>query len=282
MGLITGYNKNNFVSGEQIYSKIRREFKSFTGSNLIDDGEFPVYTSEIINFLGNSALLEAHAVIELEDGKAKLPTNFKEFHSASRCTLDNSKSEIWRGQGQTVIRQDTSCIATTDCSICCNTKNNTQTVTTQMFIKDTVVTNVYSNFKDLVLSPNVGNDNRQSRENEITINEGYIHANFSGNIYLEYYAFPLDCDGLPLVPDNLKIQKAIEWYIKYQILLNFWFSDDVSNIQNKWSKAEQEYNKWLNEARHESKLPSFSTLMNEARNKRANNMVTFFSRQYRN
>jgi hypothetical protein len=290
MGLISGYNQNLFVSAEQIYSKIKREFKSFTGSNLIDDGEFPTYTAEILKFLGVGALREARAIIELVDNKASLPKDFKELYAAYNCEKHNSSTEVWRGQGESSIRQDITCEVygqRDNCNICCEQENLIQKVTTQMFIKDTCYTDNFSNLQLLRVSPNVHSmcstdcaNIKHTSNKEITFDNGIIKANFSGNIYMEYYAFPLDCDGLPMVPDNLKIQKAIEWYIKYQILLNFWFSDDVSNIQNKWSKAEQEYNRWLNEARHELKLPAFATLMNEARNKRANNMLSFFSNQY--
>jgi len=291
MGVISGYSKNEFVSADTIYSKIRREWKSFSSSNLIDDGEFPVYTAELLEFLGIGAMKEAEAVIEISDYKAKLPDDFVELYAAYRCTNTSSNTEVWRGQGQTIIRQDITCevLGVKDnCTICCDDERLIQKITTQMFVKYCVVTNEFCNVRPLVLSPNVKPRCAEDCINlisttdyEITMDDGYITANFNDDcIYLKYYAFPMDEHGYPMVPKDVRVQKAVEWYIKYQLLLNFWFSDDVANIQNKWGKAEQEYKMWLGEARHNNKLPSFSTLLNEARNKRSNNLLAFFSKQY--
>lgn len=288
MGLITNYNKNNFISSDIIYSKIRREFKSFTGVNLIDDGEFPTYTYEVLSLLGIGTFKEAHALLDLTKGSCKLPDNFKEIHSAYRCKLTNSSQEIWRGQGKSIIRQDITCEVlgqTDNCSITCDTNEKLyQKVTTQLFIKDQCTTNDYNITHLLRLSPNVkiGCDTPiPTNDYEYNIIEDYIYTNFKDYVYIKYFEFPMNLEGDILIPDNIKIQKAVEWYIKYQILLNFWFSDDVQNIQNKWAKAEQEYNKWLNEARFELKTPSFAYLLNYARDKRANNITTFFQKQFR-
>ena len=116
------------------------------------------------------------------------------------------------------------------------------------------------------------------RHDEITITNGTILTNFNdGHIYMQYYAFPYDEDGLPMIPDVLEVEKAVEWYIKSQILLNFWFADDVANVQTKWQKAEVEAEKWMAEARYIGRLPSFSGMVNSIRNKRGLNKVHFFS-----
>ncbi len=33
-------------------------------------------------------------------------------------------------------------------------------------------------------------------------------------------SFPFDEEGLPMIPDIIEVEKAIEWYIKKEILLN--------------------------------------------------------------
>lgn len=162
-------------------------------------------------------------------------------------------------------------------------------VTTQMYINDSNHFLDYINPILLRLSPNVKSRCSEDALNlistspyEMTIDDNKIRVNFDNdNIYLKYYAFPLDEKGLPMIPDNQFILKAVEKYIKYQLLLNWWYNGEVADISNKWQKAEQEYNQAFAEAKFQLKLPSFSSLVDTIRNRRAQNMVTFFSRQYR-
>lgn len=291
MGVITGSSKNTFVSCEEIYSKVRRELRSYASSNLIDEGDFPVYTGEVLEFLGISSMKECEAIIEIENHQASLPLDFVELYAAYKCNV-NTNSEIWRPQGATSIRQDITCEilgVKNDCSIdCCYDETILKKVTTQMFINDQVHCLDYNIECLLSLSPNVKSlcsedclNKMYTSEREITINNKVITANFDGCIYMKYYGFPLDIDGLPMIPDIIFIKKVVEKYIKYQLLLSWWYNSDVGDIQNKWQKAEAEYNLAFAEAKYYLKLPSFSTLLNEARNQRNNNLVTFFSRQYR-
>jgi hypothetical protein len=292
MGVISGYNKNNFISAELIYSKVKRDLKSFTGVNLIDDGDFPEYTAKVLDFLGIGALKECETISETTDRKIKLPDNFVELFAAYNCDENSSTDSNWVSQGKQQIKQDVTCelkgVNTNKCSVYCNSSERLiNTITVEMFVNNTNTKRVF-NIVPLRLSPNVKPICSEdclnlisSNDWEITINDGYIYTNFDGCIYLKYYGFPLDDDGLPMVPRVLEIENAIEWYIKYQVLLNMWFNSDVPDIQNKWSKAEEQYNKWLNEARWKLKLPSFATLINQARNKRSQNLVTLFSKQYK-
>jgi hypothetical protein len=289
VGSITEYNQNNFISAEQIYSKIRREFKSLTASNLIDDGDFPVYTSEVLRKLGNSAMQECEVILELEDKKHPLPYNFSQLHSAWRCEKCNDHDhDNWLPQTESVVRHDVSCelVAPSKCKIdCCYHEEILQRIKIQTFVKDTCHTSSYNITSPLRLTPNVKDmcgDKRLKQlntfENEITITEGQVYANFKGCIYMKYFGFPLDKNGMPMIPDVIEIIKAVEWYIKYQLLLSLWYDDSIANLQNKWQKAEQLYEQHLSEARYLAKLPSFSSMINGIRQNRANNLTTFFSR----
>jgi len=292
LGLITGYSQNNFISAEEIYSKIRREFKSFTSSNLIDEGEFPIYTKEVLDKLGMSAMQECEAILDIENKKHKLPYNFQQLHAAYKCTPSFSKTDaIWHPQQSSTVRNDITCetIGVSNCKIeCCYTETVLEKITIQQFIKDDCSYRNYCNPVLLRLSPNVKSSCSSDCLNlhassifEISINNGYLYTNFDeGSVYIKYYGLPTDEDGLPMIPDITEIKKAVEWYIKYQLLLNWWFNSEVQDIQNKWSKAEQLYQQYMSEARYISKLPSFSEMVNAIRNQRANNKVTFFSNQY--
>lgn len=297
MGKITGAAGNNFKSAEFIYSKIKREFKSFGSVNLLDDADFPTYTAEVLKVLHNIAYREEEAVLFVKNGKAKLPKDFKTLYAAYKCCLDNKS--IVKGskhlQNKSVVYRESdyeflsSCDS--NCSIqLCDEPEKLKKITVKTFVEEGELTYHYKNPQPLVLSPNA----RQhcvddcinllySGPDEITINNGYMFTNFSGeDIYIQYYAFPYDADGNIMIPaDNPHIEKAIEWYIKWQILLNYWLVDDVPNMQIKWGKAEQMYKDYLAEAKFEGRLPAFSTLINNLRNMRSINKVAFFSQSTR-
>lgn len=113
---------------------------------------------------------------------------------------------------------------------------------------------------------------------EITINDGCVFTNFKdADIYIEYYAFPFGEDGSVMIPDIPAVEKMVEWFIKWQLLLNYWFVDDLANAANKWEKAEQLYEQYYAEARFNDKLPSFGKLVDSARKQRTINKVAFFS-----
>lgn len=289
MGIITGSNKNSFVSAEEIYSKVRRDLKSFVGANLIDEGEFPIYTAEVLSELGISTAKECEAVLEISDCKTKVPKGLQEIDAIYKCTPLKSSKTIWRGQGTNIIKQDVTCEVlgiTEGCNILCSSNERIiQKITTQVFINDSCESMDYINPVLLRLSPNVKSKCSTNCMNlissapfEISIDDGWFKTNFDNDcIYIQYYGFPLDCDGRPMIPNIHQVKKAIEMYIKYQILLSFWYNSDVADIQNKWNKAERDYLDAMSECRYILKLPSFSTLINQARINRSSSMLNFFN-----
>jgi hypothetical protein len=56
--------------------------------------------------------------------------------------------------------------------------------------------------------------------NYYTINPGYIQTSFeTDDIELVYNAWPVDKEGLPLIPDSPYYSQAIEWYVMRQMSL---------------------------------------------------------------
>lgn len=55
------------------------------------------------------------------------------------------------------------------------------------------------------------------------INENYIFTNFKdGYIYISYYAFPIDDEGYPLIPEDEKYKKAVKAFIRLKIDYLLW------------------------------------------------------------
>ena len=90
MGTITGSGLNSFKSANFLYSKIKREFRSFVSVNLLDDADFPQYTADVLNELGNIAYKEAVALIEIQNGRGELPEDFKRLYAAYSAKCNSS------------------------------------------------------------------------------------------------------------------------------------------------------------------------------------------------
>lgn len=300
MGVITAASANQFISAEFVYSKIKRQWKSFNTVNLLDEADFPAYTIDVLRNLGVGAMRETDAVLILNNGQTKLPDDYYQVHASYRCNnfgTTRTNNKILQNDGNKnegmIFENDITCetlLRDRNCEIDCQTTDKIiNRITVRQFVNEGVLTHQFANLGLMNLSPNVrprGEQNDRSRQvhrnNEYTINDGFVFTNFIDDaVYMQYYAYPFDENGLPMILDNGKVELAVEWYIKWQIMLNFWLVDDVANIQNKWQVAEQKYTEALADARHYAKLPAFSTMINDIRNRRGINKLQAFSNNNR-
>lgn len=73
-----------------------------------------------------------------------------------------------------------------------------------------------------------------------TINKNYIFTSFkSGIIMMFYKAFPVDNDGLPLIPDNTRYIKAVACRIAERIDYRLWRTNRLA--RDVYEKSEQEW-----------------------------------------
>lgn len=93
------------------------------------------------------------------------------------------------------------------------------------------------------------------------LNNHYIITNDkTGKIRLFYKGLAIDSNKIPLIPDNIKFEKAIEAYVKLQHYTVLW---ELGKIPDKvFSKVEQEYSWYVGAAQTAGQLMS----MDEAEN----------------
>lgn len=110
--------------------------------------------------------------------------------------------------------------------------------------------------------PNVHNDSPHT----FTIQNGRIYTNFEhGDVFMIYKAFPVDEEtGLPMIPDNPIIEKAIEDYIKYNIIKNLRTNGDAS-VAQLVTLYQSDMDKSMGKAITETKTPSFATMVHNVR-----------------
>lgn len=102
-------------------------------------------------------------------------------------------------------------------------------------------------------------------------NSYYIYSTMKKPvIYLKYYRYPVDLEtGLPLIPEEPIIQKAIEYHLMYYFFYMAWLNNDDVNIERKVKDLEVKAANYLAEAKNYTKLPSFLTMVNLMKKKRS-------------
>lgn len=73
-----------------------------------------------------------------------------------------------------------------------------------------------------------------------SLNNNYIITSFEkGYVFMSYKGLATDEDCIPMIPDNVNVMLAVEYYIKYRFLDDL--GSDNPRIQNQQSKDEQQY-----------------------------------------
>lgn len=110
--------------------------------------------------------------------------------------------------------------------------------------------------------PNIYSDSPDT----FTIQNRKVYTNFKdGDMVMFYKAFPLDEEtGLPMIPDDPIIEKAIEDYIKYNVIKVLRTNGDA-DVAQILPIYQVDMDKSMGKAITESKTPSFATMAQNVR-----------------
>lgn len=268
MGVITSSYQMDFVSCKSIFSQIREDLDSFDALGLIDNKTLYKYVKKVVSDIGMGCYMEKEAVLPVSRYKTKLPEDFTMLYSAYRCR--SSESPIGRVQPQTgfVYYLENTCETIEHCK--CDIEKVVDKITVRSYVNEGELLHRFEH--PTLLSLSTGTRNKfcdegspnayYSGSDQINIDGGFIHTNFeSGNIYLKYYGFPFDENGLPMIPDKERIKTAIEDYIKYKLLEKWWTNSDVPDIERKMMHWQNEYKMSISDAKTEIATPSFETMV---------------------
>lgn len=286
MGVINAENTLQFKSSEQLFARIKKRLSSFDSLGLIDDGDFYEYVTDVLRELGLAVLKECEAVVHVKDSQARLPNNFFMFHAAFKCTPDFSMTKSINEQKPLIYYTDTevSQECPNKCCIECTGREIGKTkIVIRTFINGDEWIGRYTNPIQLKLSPNVKALCTEdclslfsSNLDEITIDDQkIIRTRFDcGSIYLQYYGLPFDENELPMIPDQIEIEKAIEYYIYSQVFEDMMWNSTVANVVTLLQDARNQFNFHMGQARYWSRLPSFNRMIESVR--RARSRKKFF------
>lgn len=98
-------------------------------------------------------------------------------------------------------------------------------------------------------------------KDSVIIENGYIKTSFKeGEINISYIGMVMDCEGYPMVPDNVSFIEALYWYCTYKYLYPKALNSEIAS-----KFYEDAYNKWqyyCNQAGAEAMMPDLITLEN--------------------
>lgn len=86
----------------------------------------------------------------------------------------------------------------------------------------------------------IGGTNEMCSDATYTLNDNFIFTSFkdTNKVLLAYDAFPIDADGFPLIPDNIKFKKAVEAYITMRVDFILWRQGDLDEKVYNYSEKE--------------------------------------------
>lgn len=273
-------------STEPLFARIRENLSSYTALGMIDEGKFFFEVKLFISKLGISMYEYEEDLIHLKNFKGELPCNFYMLESAWLCSRDNVyQKPIDNFQGKTVIYTQNTCekVIVPSCSSDCQKEQVFDRIT----VKEYVQTNPYEYRyvkPQLLYLTNKISDNvcKKDCPNLFTASEHDISIKRRGNsyyllsslkepsIYVKYYAYPTDEEtGLPMIPDEPIIEKALEDRLMVYFFKNLWLNDDNPNIQQKLNYLTPIANESMAEAEYFVKLPTFSQTIQTALRQRA-------------
>jgi hypothetical protein len=93
------------------------------------------------------------------------------------------------------------------------------------------------------------------------LNNNFIFTNFKhGFVEMTYRAYPVDEFGMPMVPDNIRFIKAVEWYLISRLDYKRWRHTRNPGDEKVWSHSDSQYLWYVGSARSAARMPSLDMM----------------------
>lgn len=234
------------ISTKEIILKVLRDngyqVQDFTYSDIIE------WIGECIDLIGCPYTLRKNiAVIDIKDHRGLLPCDFH--------TLIQSSALDCRTGVQIPMRTANHSFH----PIFLKNPNNYNLINSQEPISYDAEGNPVFNFYnyDVAISKESVNDVILSyKDVTYELNDNYIFTSFkdTAKVLLSYYAFPIDKEGFPLIPDNQKFREATAAFVRYKIDYKLWRKGKLDN--NVFSHSEREKDWYIGAATTSGLMPS--------------------------
>ncbi len=233
-------NHHKFIPIDGIIEKIYRDTQM---STTVDPSDVAEWVGEAIQLIGVPAHLRNRvAKMTIKDGKGELP-----------CDLYNI-IQVREYDSKTPMRSSTNTFhrhfKRND------TPDNDPTIDKGLY-SDRAYDDVEGIYDNSGLRVESGS-NTNSGDLTYEVNDNWIFPNFeSGTIEMAYKAFPVsDSTGFPLIPDEISIKKAVEYYVRCHINHIEWRKGVLND--KVYQKEEQERHWYM--AKAQTRIPTYDEM----------------------
>jgi|TARA_R110000744_G_scaffold265883_1_gene379892 hypothetical protein len=264
---------------DQLMDEVKIDFRSYNLEGHIENQQL-IKVAQRVNYdLGLKIQRTHDLVIDVENGKAKLPSNFHVLNFGAICgkyTVNNTPPSGTHTESTTPIwtpdpSQPNMCVDPANCKdVCvvtpCSTNSKKGTTTSDSYIVVQYVGAQQWREYSVFLPLRIGSTNSVQCDcpnlsikaaDTAEIKDGYLLTNFnSGKVYINYQGELEDASGRLLVLDHPYCNEYYEYAIKQRILENMVF--DGENVVNQLGLIEQKYKAARNTALGFVNTPDFA------------------------
>ena len=250
------------MTRKQLVAEIATQMKQYDEYGLIDYISINNWIRNALREFGGNIMSNLEEVLEVKDGKAKLPENFYSLYMAVKCDMSHyelndkkdkkylqtsifyterlEKSLYWDNTFEEPCLKGVDCSYIKEDTYFVDSTNNKRPI--NLYYTNPTLLKLKKGHmrpkcdKD---SPNLGDF---YSDYEITIENNYLFTNFNkGNIYIQYRGLPTDEEGDLIIPE-IQRNKLVE-YIQYtcirRTLQNLLLNSDDPNIGQKFQLYKQ-------------------------------------------
>ncbi|NLR60679.1 hypothetical protein HGH93_21395 [Chitinophaga polysaccharea] len=244
------YHTYQFISPSSLYAEIKEEMKSYFATGVVDDTMFPIYTRKALEKLQKAGYKIDEAVLELENGAACLPDNFRYVREVWACITGSFSV----AHGSSTYHSRTYLISPQGDFDSCNPCSCPENCDRKFRVLEKTTGNIAFSFDHSYrLKPggrnafnhcaadcqwHEGHDTFDIRDGKI------ITAGTEGIIHLVYYKREYDQDSYELIPDNYRISEYIKAFIKFKVyeqIFNEVSDESFNQAERKYQLYKQEY-----------------------------------------
>lgn len=274
----------NLRNSEILFSRINKYLSSFTNSSDIDENDWYFYTKSVLKRLNVEGTTVAETVLSVDNYKTYLPDDFSSLWALWKTDGCERDETIYKEhqQDKLIFYYEDTCLKKNKEG--CFTSSLIPSETTNVIMRDVYVGETIHQreyYKDVHLLK-MGNKrnglcvegclNKSAKsEDEFILNENNASFTFKeGNVLLQYFAFAKDEDGLPLIPDDVRIEEAIEYYIIYKELEKKFITGE-ENVLQRMQYAQMKSDEKFNIAKTHLHFPTWKSMVEYARKNQTKN-----------
>ena len=91
------------------------------------------------------------------------------------------------------------------------------------------------------------------------LNSDYIFTSFeTGFALISYLAYPFDCDGFPMIPDDIKFKLAVQWSIQERVDYMLWRTGAITDKVYQETSRQRDW--YIGAAQNSGKMPSLNKM----------------------